>query len=940
MEDSKKLSSLSRVDNCSNNRAYSFQEEVNTNVGIAPAKAGICKDAIAYALKYNLRALASKQEKNSYEAKKLYGRWVMEYMNTRYYECGFMVSQQRKEQVLWDWRRVMRYLNKEVRVPEFPVATKEIKLADKKYLVKPDLVFPCGNQVEVVFIKTGEPYLNSRKTKELNINKLQLFAGVLYARSLGYTNIRSSFYFLKKSTDCSQWARCDMDFSGSNIVSMEDLYFGISNELDAEMEGLIKSLKTGVDAEEMCEKDCRFCRHYDVCKYTYPPVQEKEPGSEELAMEDHSIDPPTITYSDEQQSVIDSTSGVIRVIAAAGSGKTQTVAGRIAKLVESGTKPENILCITFSDAGAKEMLRKIERIIGAQAEEIKISTFHALEFEICKANFEQLGYKHPLTVIDDVQKFGIINELLKKYPILEWNGKAFRHYGVKASGSRVPGALTIVDDIFNQIKATEQSFKNLTSSDIGFDPEYISDDAVDKVISLYGKYEEMCLEKGLVSFDDMESLSRRVIESDKTYLDSAYSFEHIVVDEFQDTSEGQMDFVKHLKMLKSFKSLMVVGDDAQSIYGFRGTSPKYIIDFDRAINESCLDGTPVRQDSVKDIVLSKNYRSRQEILDFASDVLKKNINQIHKPITAFRTGEAQIEVNAYAFEDTEYMHIAESILEQHKNGVPYEDIAVLAFTKNELRKIADYLTRKGIPSMFGAPQPLMENSRIRAVLAFARVIGNFRNTKDASVTANAVYRAENASGQPFMHLSKQDIEKRVAAVVEKAKEIDKESNPVKKREIFVDFVRSFSLNDETVIKFLENLENRTFDEMIKYCSDFDAFGQNQQYRNLLDYPGVKLITAHSSKGLEWKVVYLTVNGFKNGRRDDVEESRRLLFVSMTRARDVLNVSGEYYDKVSLDGSAMKNKTMYELFELRHLDWAPELAYAREAKKSSQRKHSI
>lgn len=912
--------SFNKTNSCSSNRAFVYQDDIHdTNKKADFYRSIICRDTVRLALQNHILSKSA----------------IAQYMDNRYRFCGFKQLQEQKIKVLGDCRRVMRYVMSENRIPSFPEA-KDVMVGNIKTTVAPDFSFDKGvDGIEYVFVKTGEPFA-TQKQKEMNPAMLMLYAAILRGRQEGYHNITASYYFLKNPSDTSNWAKCPQFFDSSQVISLNDIYQNEKNDLDDQMAKAVEGFAAGTDSDRMCEKDCKFCVNKDICKYTLPPVttEEEVKTSEDVAMESGNTEPPVINYSAEQQEVIDSDTGVIRVIAAAGSGKTQTLAGRVAKLIENGTEPSKILCITFSDAGVKEMRRKIERIIGASAEEIKITTFHALNFEICKDNFAKLGYKRNLVVIDDVQKYGIIDDLLRKYPIPEWQGKAFLNYGVVSNGKGIPGALSVVESIFNQIKEENYDYTAIDHLMINYDPIAICSKAVDKVIKLYGKYDDICHAKGLINFDDMETLAARVIEDDPDYLDSVYDFEHIIVDEFQDTSAGQMDFVKHLKMLKSFKSLMVVGDDAQSIYGFRGTSPNFIINFPAEVNSDCLDGTTVRQDTVKDVQLTQNYRSKQEILDFAGNVLALNRNQIDKHVTAFREGNAKIECKGFIKSSSEYEWIAEKIVKLHEIGAKYEDIAVLAYTKSELRKIADALTKKGVPSMFGAPQPMLENSRIRAILAFARVIQNETDTKDASICANALYKARDVESEtPFMELALPEITSRVNEVLAKAKAIRNSLNPKKQKDDFIKFCEEISLGDEMVQKFSEQFENKMLEDILTYCADFDDFGAKQEFRSLGEYPGVKLITAHSSKGLEWKTVFFTVNGIKNARKQGSEESRRLEFVAMTRARDSLYVTGLYFESMSNVGDLADNKILREIFEVNDQPWDPATAMAEETTKA-------
>lgn len=927
--------------NCAKNRGMKYQDK-NTEIGINARRAMVIKDAIAYALKNNVRAKAYTVGKNPYECEKIYEEYVTQYMSTRYDEVGFSTKQQKQLSILFDEHRVMRYLKAEVRACEDKAFNGFVDLKNgetsMEIFVNPDLVFETNKDtIEVVFIRNSKPFALKNPRKEIPMEMLTLYSAVLLARKKGYKNIKASYYFLKKSDDTSVWAYCPTQFFGSNIITIGEMYG--EDTLDDAFAPLVAKYLENVEPEEKSEKACKFCKHWDICKYELPPVAQKaEETSEEKVMEENF---PKIIYSEEQQKVIDADEGIIRVIAAAGSGKTQTVAGRVKKLLET-TKPENILCVTFSDAGVKEMRRKIERMVGPVAEEVKILTFHSLNYEICKDQYVELGFKKPLTVIDEVQRYSLIDNLLKYNPIYEWTGKAFLNYGVTATNG-AQGALAVADDIFSQIKKRGLDWQTASSFDVSYDYEEIGETAVNKLIKLFGKYDDMCKAKGLISFDDMETYATKILNDNPDYLSETYSFEHIIIDEFQDTSEGQMELVKHLKEIKSFKSLMVVGDDAQAIYEFRGTTPDYIINFQDKVNEPLLDGTLVRHDNIKDMFLTKNFRSKQSILDYASRVLTLNKNQIQKDIVAYREGEATVETFGFCSLEGEYEWIANKIDELHKKGKNYEDMAVLAYKKSELRKIANTLTEKGIPSMFGAPQPMMENSRIRAILAFARVVKNQQDTKDAAIVANAVYKTEEDSKTPFMELSEAEISERVQEIVDEAKAINEETL-AKAKERFLALIEKISLQDEAVLKFAEQFEHKDIKEILQYCRDFDKFGLNQQHRNLEESSGVKLITIHSSKGLEWENVFLSLNGYRNQKltRREMEEVRRLLFVAMTRARDYLAVTGQYFDTFSSNalyggqGKIVENNVLKEVFDVNQIPWHAESEmYAEIARKANE-----
>lgn len=921
-----RVSSLKKSLACQANKKFAFETKPG-QLGEAVVRSRIVKDTIKNALRYNLRSMTEVHKPNGSldipASEHAYSKAVMQYMSTRFDECGFINYQQKQEQLLWDHRRVMRYLLWEKRIPSFPEG-ETVLLGNTPVRVEPDVVFELNaDTATVVFYRNGKPTITKTGKSSQFERELQLYAGILYARKKGYKNITSAIYFMKKASDHSSWNTCLQDFSGDNIMSMEDIYEeGTLNDLDAHMSELIALLESGIPSDMMAEKDCTACPHYDICRYSLPSVKGDEIEAQISAV------PTKVEYTPQQQKVIDFDRGVARVIAAAGSGKTQTVAGRVTRMLKSGVKPEEILCITFSNAGAAEMKRKIAKDclangVQANIDDLKITTFHAFEFDIAKANWQKLGYKRNLTVIDTVQRFSIINQILKQHPIFEWGGKSFLHYSVANSlGER--GALAIVADVFSQIKAMDGD-ESTPIDHIVWGDEIVDFVVKTEIVKRYKFYNEALHEKGLVDFDDMELNAFQIIDNDENYIKDNCAYKHIIIDEFQDTSAFQMELVKRLRRENpAFESMMIVGDDAQAIYGFRETSPEYIIDFESKLNEPMFYRTKNHSvdvascnDDVVDLFLTSNWRSRQEILDTASELLKLNSNAIDKHVVASKGSGGKVVVQGYKLQKDEYEEIAKAVKAEHDvNGTSYDDIAILAYKKSELHKIADVLTSHGVPSMFGAPEPVSENSRIRALLSFAKVMDNPTDTKSAAIVANAVYRASDLTlTTGIMELDAADVQARVDAVVNKAQQIVGNPNPKEKKDEFIDFIKSFSLEDEVVEHFCEALEHLSFDEALKYCRDFERFGLSEEFRRLGDYPGVKLITAHSSKGLEWEVVFCTLDGlakpFDAVNSAERDEIRRLEFVAMTRAKERLYVTGTFVRTTAT--AFATNRPLYELY---------------------------
>lgn len=665
-----------------------------------------------------------------------------------------------------------------------------------------------------------------------------------------------------------------------------------------------------------------------------------------------------VNYNPAQQEAIVSDKKYVRVIAGAGAGKTQVNSEVIAhKLNALGAKPEEILAITFSKNGATEIKDRAARTVGHVLPGLTATTFNALENEITLDNWEKFGFRHRPSVIDDVQDLPMCDILLRRHPILEWTGSSFKNYTM-TSGFGTNGALRIVSDIMHHCSKLlmRKNFSAITYRDM-IDDEIVPPASkeltpaiIDKIISFYPEYEEM--KKGndpefntpVITFDEQISFCMRVLENDPNYLDDHYDFAYIIVDEAQDTSEDQIEFLNHIINMKKFKSLIVVGDDSQAIYeSLMGTSPDYLINLQDFLFEWDKETgvrTPIK---IHDIVMDTNYRSVGSVIEMANRVIDKNTNKFDKQLVAFREyGEKPTVEGFYRKEDQkptktqlkskkpftlqegQYDKMARDIksLIDSDPTINLNDIAVLAYSKNELLAVADKLTELGIPSKFGAPEKLVDNNRVQAVLKFAHLVYKDPDSfsDDTLVVANAL-----ADGNL--------IEEDVDTLVEKLTEVNeyikaiRESHELKKKELFIKMLRMIAHGDEAVLNFEEKFKDMDFEEIIKYCDDFEIYGDNMQYKRSQLGEGVMLITAHSSKGLEWKYVFGSITGFhklgkKSISRRKQEELRRLLFVLITRARDVLKLYGLYAVSGNAKDGYVYNMFLKECFDALDKTFAP------------------
>lgn len=262
------LSSLSENGACKKRRMYKkiVKNNIKPSFEKSPVlmRSVIIKDTIKNCLIYN-----EKDREN-----------IMNYMNSRYIECGFINPQQKMQILLGDWERVMRYIESENRFAKL-CSAKKIKIDDNldPILVKPDIAFPIGDQIDLVYFKIGKPNVSQKGEKNKFKRDLQLYATILYGRKLGFKNIRASFYFLKKNTDnSSNKSVNDVNFfgDGGNIVTMTDYYNEEANDLDDDINALINKYKDGIEEDDQDEDTCKYCDYYNVCKYKKAPVQMNE----------------------------------------------------------------------------------------------------------------------------------------------------------------------------------------------------------------------------------------------------------------------------------------------------------------------------------------------------------------------------------------------------------------------------------------------------------------------------------------------------------------------------------------------------------------------------------------------------------------------------------------------------------------------------------------
>lgn len=806
------------------------------------------------------------------------------------------------------YRQIMRYVHCEDRTPEVaPLKTvRPFDLFDVR--VKPDYIFTGVKEfpytevvgkkkstytipkkyIEVVKIKCSKPNVSlTSKAKDAGImQSLELYAMLLYARSLvgpdeKDINVCASYYYLRKNNDNSATKQFDTDFfenkGAGNIVTLWEEYKPEGKtELDLLFQPQFEEFVTG---EQVADSACVGCDFYELCHYTKPPKKLDDEGhGAARSVKD-------IKLTSTQKAVVDFRKGIACVNAGAGAGKTTSIALRTANIIKETNHPEQICMLTFTNTGASEMSERIQQYakdMGCNADISKLTstTFNAFGYQIVKDNYEELGFSEAPKLIDEIERSAIIAELLRNTTI---PGLDYRNFYANMKGCR--GALSVTKKAFEIIKKEQLSggnptvlYKLMPMSFCVFMDRFRT---APELLNLYEKYDAALKKDNLIEYADQELLVFELLKKHPDYFHQ-YGYAHIIVDEFQDTNELQFELLKHLIDTPSFQSFMVVGDDSQSIFAFRGSSPEYIIHFFQKLGMAG-----------QKFDMMENHRSTPQIIDFANQINALNENRVDKDLIAVKEDGPDVNVRVFwkKGEDTEFA--VKTIQNEHEHGVAYEDIAYITYTRTELLKMGTMLTEAGIPWIMLNPEPMIENSRVLAALSLVKFISDPDATRNAMVYLNAIHDGEllNECTDEDIRLEIKELDETVNAMLE----ADDEAQIA----MFKKLLNDIGDEDEVYQKFIEMMSQKdTLESMLEFCNLFEIYGTDQMCKREQSYPGVVLTTAHSSKGKEWPVVINNLGKYhiqELGNRinsPDFEERRRLLFVSATRAKTKLHIIGQ------------------------------------------------
>lgn len=600
----------------------------------------------------------------------------------------------------------------------------------------------------------------------------------------------------------------------------------------------------------------------------------------------------------EQNAVVQNGDGPCLVLAGAGSGKTRTITFRVAYLLEHGVRPDEILLVTFTNKAAREMVHRVEHLPIETTEKIRLpwsGTFHHIAFRLLKQYASLLGYQNNFTVLDSEDS----KDILKLSTKVE---------GVDKTQKRFPSAAVIQ----SLISFSRNAGRSLTEVLEEKYPHW--SDLGDVIGRIAADYSRRKIAANAMDFDDLlTNLYRLLANHENVRQKLATQFKYVLVDEYQDTNKIQAMIIQ--AMASVHHNVLVVGDDAQSIYSFRAADIQNILDFQ------------THYPGAKIFKLETNYRSTPDILDVANEVIANNTKQYKKELKSVRERFTKPEVHAFLDQAEEADFVAGRILEMRDEGVPLSQIAVLFRAAFHSQALELQLNKRNIPYDYRGGIRFFERAHVKDALAFLRIFSNQKDTIAWSRVLSLQSGIGPAAAEKIIALIL-PLEERLT---EYHLDIVSQSIPARARVGWNDFsaiwrrlVRDSAemagpgdllraVLDSKYIEYLEAeypdfRERRDDLEQLSNLADREPdlakFLAESVLQEQFTKPGVNvddekivLSTIHQAKGLEWEAVFIlnvAAGQFPHerslGEPGGVEEERRLFYVAVTRAKKHLHLS--------------------------------------------------
>ena len=597
--------------------------------------------------------------------------------------------------------------------------------------------------------------------------------------------------------------------------------------------------------------------------------------------------------NDEQRDVVLAGTGPILVIAGAGSGKTRTLVYRVARLIESGHDPSRILLLTFTNKAAREMLRRVETLLSVDTRRLMGGTFHSVGNRILRRFGSRLGLGANFSILDpeDAREMLEASTSDRSIPTLE---------------RRFPKGDVLLD-LYSFTINTGRAFPDVLADQAPHFSELESE-----IVSVFQRYRERKHQANACDYDDLLLHWKRLLdESPEAAAQLAGSYDHILVDEYQDTNRLQGSIVDAMARVK--KNVTVVGDDAQAIYSFRGASFENILGF------------PERYPDAKTFRLTRNYRSTPEILALANASIAHNVRQFPKELAASREGGAMPAIIAVPDIPDQARFVGQRLLEWHDEGEKLQDLAVLYRAHYQALELQIELVRRGIPYEIRSGTRFFEQRHVKDVLAFLRIVVNPKDElswkralklfpRIGERSAAAVWEAIGGKPDPLEAFRRLDPEsgafgrggasalRPFRTLLSRLDGPAIRSSPAEAirtvvEDVYRDYARAKFPNGNARLDDLEQFAQfaQSYDSLPGFLEEVTLFNELSGEDVVAGEPDddrVVLSSIHQAKGLEWSRVI--VMGLSEGRfpsyrsvatDEGLEEERRLFYVAVTRAKN-------------------------------------------------------
>lgn len=617
--------------------------------------------------------------------------------------------------------------------------------------------------------------------------------------------------------------------------------------------------------------------------------------------------------NEPQRLAVTQTEGPVMIIAGPGSGKTRVLTYRIAYLIKMGVDPFRILSLTFTNKAAQEMRERINQVVGSGARNLFMGTFHSVFARILRMEAEKLGYPKNFTIYDTDDAKSLLKSIIKEEGL---NDKLYKpaniYYRISSAKNSLIGPAAYANNV-----------------------DFISDDESagrPKTAELYAKYANRCFLAGAMDFDDLLfKMHELLVQFPEVLYKYQHKFSHLLIDEFQDTNAAQYDIVQRLSAVH--ENVCVVGDDAQSIYAFRGATIQNILNFERDYPD------------LRVFKLEQNYRSTEFIVNAANQIIKHNSNQIAKTIWTDKTKGEKIKIYKTASESDEGRLIANLIFEQKmRYHLLNQDFAILYRTNSQSRALEEALRKLNIPYRIYGGISFYQRKEVKDFLAYLRIVSNpndeealkriinypARGISDNTVNTIIVKAQEKSSSlwdicqnPEITQLPTRAISSIYAFVMliksfraelqekdayQMAMEVGRKTGLIE--DLYKDKTVEGLGRYENIQELLNGIKDYTTQAPEEYEEDEvkpdnDLAAYLQQISLLTDMDNnkegsnekVKLMTVHAAKGLEFPSVFvvgmeenLFPSAMSMGSREDIEEERRLFYVAITRAQERLTIS--------------------------------------------------